>query len=314
MRAKKISKFLMVATNLLLTCYSPECFTQDSTKAETYPVIETFRNHQLINAQTVEMLQPGGFEFKIQHRFGEIGYDERVYKEFLGLAGAANIRVSLIFPFTTRWYAGAGWSKNKKIADVETKYLLLRQTEENEMPVSVAVYFNAATRTDAFPKVPDNAFFSDSVTPFKYKFEHRVSYSAQIIIARKFTERISFQIAPVFIYKNLVDAGKQNYALALPISGRYKYAQNSSILFEYAYVFDKEKVFTATKGTELRDPVSIGVEFATSGHAFQIVMSSTNNIPEQEVYTNNSVDYLGKQGKTSLMLGFNIKRMLFFKK
>lgn len=286
---------------------------QDAGETEKYPVMETFRNHQLINAQTVEMLQTGGYEFKIQHRFGEIGYDDRFYKEFLGLALSANIRISLTFPFTTRWYTGIGWSKNKKIIDIESKYLLLRQTEENEIPVSVAAYFNGAIATEVFPKVPSNAFYSDSLTPFNYELYHRLSYNFQLIIARKFSERISFQVSPVFIWKNLVDADKDNHTLALLLSGRYKVTDNNSIIFEYAHIRShlSDKHGQVHGMDNFRDPASIGYEIATSGHAFQIIMSSNNNIPEQEIYTNNSVDYLGKKGKTSFLLGFNIKRMLF---
>lgn len=274
---------------------------------ETFPVMETFRNTQLINAQTVEMLQPGGYEFKIQHRFGEIGFDERFYKEYLGLALGANIRLSLAFPLTERFYTGIGWTRNNKIIDIDSKFLLLKQTEENEMPVSVAVYFNAAINTDEFPLVPNNAYFSDSITAFKYELAHRLYYNTQIIIARKFSERFSLQVTPVFIYKNLVAAGKDNHAFVLPVSGRFKVTNNNSIIFEYAYIFNKEKVFGVQDMSVIRDPVSIGYEIATSGHVFQLIMSSSNNIPEQEIYTNNSVDYLSG----NFHLGFNIKRMLF---
>ena len=295
------SKFLIL---LLLTCILQCSFNnaiaQDNLD-EVFPVIETFRSTQLINAQTVEMLQTGGFEFKIQHRFGEIGFDERFYKEFLGLALPANIRLALAFPLTERFYTGIGWTKFKKTVDIENKFLVLRQTEENEIPVSVAFYFDIGIVTRQFSKIPENAFFSDSTTVFENKFAHRINYNTQIIIARKFTERVSFQIAPVLLYKNLEEVGKKNYTYVLPVSGRFKYSDNSSIIFEYAYIFNKPS-------GDFRDPLSIGLEIATSGHAFQIIMSSSYNILEQDIYTNKSTDYFNN----NFHLGFNIKRMLFF--
>jgi len=295
------NKFL---TQFLLTCVLQfainNAFTQDS-QDELYPVLETFRTTQLINAQTVEMLQTGGFEFKIQHRFGEIGFDERFYKEFLGLALPANIRLAFAFPISERFYAGIGWTKFKKTVDIENKVLVLKQTEENEIPVSIAFYLDVGIVTTQFPKVPGNALFSDSTTTFENKFAHRINYNTQIIIARKFTERVSFQISPVLICKNLEEVGKDNLTFAVPLSGRFKYSDNSSIIFEYAYIFNKSS-------NDFRDPLSIGLEIATSGHAFQLIMSSSNNILEQEIYTVNSSDYFNN----NFHLGFNIKRMLFF--
>lgn len=265
---------------------------------ETKPyVFNIFRSTQLVNVQTTEVLSPGGFEFVITHRFGMIGTDKSIVKQFLGLDLPSNIRIGFALPLTERLYIGCGRTKHNKTVDAEGKYLLFRQTEDNEMPVSIAAYFNGAVGTDEFPDVPAGAYFSDSITPFSYKFPHRLSYNSQIIIGRKFTEKFSFQLAPVFIYKNLVNPGDDNYTIALPVSGIFKTGTNSSLIFEYAYRFNNRPAYNAY-------PLSIAWEFGTVGHIFQIVISSTNEIIEQDIYTKNSFNYL----KGNFTLGFNIKR------
>lgn len=300
--------FVTTLITILLLSFN-YTIAQDEDEFERFPVMETFRHTQVINAQTIEMLAPGRtYEFKIQHRFGNIG-DEPLYN-FFGIDFGAKIRLSLTLPLTERFYIGfgriLGSQAPKKIWDIETKYLLLKQTEENEIPVSIAVYSNIAIKTKKFQY---DSFYSnsDSTATSKFKFSHRVYYNTQIIIARKFTERISFQVTPVFIWKNLRDAGKENLSIAFPVSGKFLFKNNSSIIFEYAYVLNKENSFDNTKDP-LRDPLSIGLEIATSGHVFQLVFSSTQNIIEQEIYTNNPHDYL----MGNFHFGFNIKRNLFY--
>lgn len=290
MKIRMLSFLALISLNLI------------SQEEKSY-VFNTFRSTQLINTQTTEMIRMKGWDFSIRHRFGVIGLDSTIYQEFLGLDLPANIRFGFDFPITERLYAGFGRTKNGKTVDIEAKYLLLRQTEENEMPISVAFYFNSAIMTDKFPKVPKNAFFSDSTTAFSYKFNHRLSYNTQLIIARKFTEKISIQLSPVFIYKNLVLPGEDNYTFSLPIGGAIKTGLNSSFTFEYAYRFNNKP--------EKNDyPLSIAWESGTVGHTFQIVVSSSNELIEQDLYTNKSFNYL----IGNFALGFNIRRTFWYKK
>jgi len=270
---------------------------------ETEYVEDVFANSQLINSQTTEVLPTGGFEFKIQHRFGVVGADSTIYNQFLGLDLPANIRLAMAFPINDNWYWGIGRTKVDKTIDLESKYRILRQTKNNRMPVSVAVYGNIMIRTDPFPKEPPNSFFADSTTAFEYKFSHKLSYNGQVIISRKFGRRLSFQVAPVFIYENLVEIGRENHTIALPVSARYRFGLlSSSLIFEYTPVLNNTP-------ENWVNPLSLGVEFGTAGHVFQLTVSSTTYLLEKNIYTRPSADYT--EGKFSL--GFNIKRTFWTK-
>ncbi|MGC6471100.1 MAG: DUF5777 family beta-barrel protein [Flavobacteriales bacterium] len=271
-----------------------------SARAQEYVV--PFKNKQLINAQTTVI--PDGFDFTIMHRFGKIGLNDEFYKSFLGFDLPANIRFSLSYKLSDRAYVGVGRTKIGKTIDVEGKYLLLRQ-KQNESPISVAIYNNTGINTDAYRGESPLAFFADSVTPFENKFVHRFSYNTQLIISRKFSEKWSLQLSPTFVYQNLVEGvEKSHHTFVLPFSGRFQYSFGSAILFEYAYKLNN------TSDNQLDNPFSLGFEFGTAGHVFQVFMSNSYYIRETNIYTQEPYNFYDKPNE--FVLGFNIRRVWWF--
>lgn len=283
---------------ILLVCLaiSSECLL-----AQDEPII-TFRTTHLINTQTVEMCPVGGPEFNIRHRFGVVGPDSTAFQQFLGLDLPANIRLGFAFPITERLSVGIGRTKMRKNVDGEVKFRLLQQTENNSMPVTVVLYGNCGYRAERFPRVGTNNYFTDSITPFEYKFEHRFAYNTEIIVARKFSDKLSLQLAGSFVYKNLVNPGEENATTSLIFSGAYATGTSSSLIFEYAYRFNN-------RPENGNYPLAIGWEFGTVAHVFQLFLCSSNEIPEQDVYTIDSGNYF----KGKFAIGFNIKRIIWKK-
>jgi hypothetical protein len=281
--------------SFLFVAFSLSAFAQE--------YVNPFKNKQLINAQTTVI--PDGFDFTIMHRFGKIALNDEFYKNFLGFDLPANIRFSLSYKLSDRAYVGVGRTKIGKTVDVEGKYLLLRQTTDNSMPLSVAIYNNTGINTDAYRGESPIAFFGDSITPFENKFAHRFSYNTQLIIARKFNDKISLQLSPTLVYKNLVEGlEKSHHTFILPFSGRYQYSFGSAILFEYAYKLNN------TSENKLDNPFSLGFEFGTAGHVFQIFMSNSYYIRETNIYTEEPLNFYDKPYE--FVLGFNIRRVWWF--
>ena len=272
-------------------------------KKPTEYVKQTFDHPQLYNVQTNEVLPKRSLMFRIQHRFGAIGVNESFYKQFLGLDLPANIRLGLAVAVTKNLMLGVGRTKIDKVWDFEGKYALLKQTKDNKMPFSLSLYGNVGLSQDDLPEADSTLFFADSTSLYEPKFAHRVTYSAQLILSRKFGTRAAVQLTPTFVYRNLADPGMENHTIALPISGRVRVGLRTFIVFEYAYVFNNR-----TAG--FRDPLSIGVEISTAGHAFQVMLTSTDNLLDQDIYSNSSYDY----AKGEFVIGFNITRKFFVKK
>lgn len=261
-----------------------------------------FTGTLLINSQTTTTLLPRSWSFGIQHRFGQIGLDSTLYKNFLGLDLPSVIRFSFGRALTDRWSIEIGRTNHLKTYDFETKYLLLKQTTDFKMPISMAVYFNAAYRSEDFPEAPENAFFEDGLTPFEYKPAHRFTYNSQVIISSKLSDKVSVQLTPIVIYRNLTEPFTDNFTIVLSSGFRYKIGFSSSLVGEYAYLLNN-------RVNEFNNPFSLGVEFGTAGHTFQVFISSASRILESQIYGTQPADIL--DGK--FLLGFNLKRVFWRK-
>ena len=272
-------------------------------KAQEKVYVSAFKNKQLINAQTAVI--PEGFDFTIMHRFGKIGLDDRLYKDFLGFDSPANIRFSLSYKLNDRFYVGMGRTKIGKTIDVEAKYVLLKQAADNSSPLSIAIFNNTGINTEQFKNYGSNAFFSDSITPFQNKFSHRVNYVTELILSRKFSDKLSLQLTPTIVYKYLFLGWVENhFTFVLPFSGRFQYSFGSAILFEYAHKLNNRS------NLALDNPFSIGFEFGTAGHVFQVFMSNSYYLREANIYTLEPYDFY--QSPNEFVLGFNIRRVWWF--
>jgi predicted porin len=132
-------------------------------------------------------------------------------------------------------------------------------------------------------------------------FTSRMSYNYQVLIARKFSDKLSAQIAPTMIHRNLVEnITDKNDLYALVGMARYKFTKRMAIGAEYAYRLSKY-----TQDMSLyHNSVGISLEFETGGHVFQIVASNSFGLVESQTipFTTNDVT------KGHLMIGFNIGR------
>lgn len=293
----KVMRFSFVFLCLNLS-YSQDDILDSMLDNNDY-VSNAFNYGLLINNQTTENTPKGGFEFRIQHRFGELDFKDfgnSVVQEFLGFDGSANIRFGFSFALSDRLQLGIGRTKIDKVYDFEAKYKLFRQ-KTTGTPVSISLYFNTAISSLDFPEVSPNEFFVDGVTPFEYEFSHRVAYNTQIIFSKKFSEKFSAIVSPIIIYKNLAPLDNDNLLFGAAFGGRYKTGVTSSIVFEYTTKFNN-------RINNFKDPIALGYEIGTAGHAFQIFIASSNQIIPQNLYYSSPLDY----SKGKVVLGFNIKR------
>jgi hypothetical protein len=285
---KKI--FIVFVLSLLL---SP-IFAQEEAQEpkSTAPVRNTFGAELLIDNQTIASPYKGGIELQIQHRFSPIKSIHDLY----GIYGSANTRIGLNYGITDRLMIGAGTTKEYSLQDINWKYAILRQTEDNSMPVSFSYYGNLvidARAEENFGPSPE------------FKQMHRLSYFTQLIVARKFSDKISLQIAPSLIYFNAVKStpdtsgtyhSYKNLNFGLHAGGRANLFGNHSLMLEYDQLLTKQDV-----GGDVQKPkpnFAFGWEISTATHTFQVFATNYNLIvPQYNLLYNTSTDY---------MFGFNI--------
>ncbi|MCC7232583.1 MAG: hypothetical protein IT242_06535 [Bacteroidia bacterium] len=293
---------LILCILLLMTCLPPYGFSQEENPGQQDYAENVFRGTFLLNSPTTEMIPPHSFNFMIRHRFGEIGPDNSISKQFLGLDLIANIRFSFGFPIGKHINFDVGRSKFGKTYDGSVKAQLYRQVR-NGFPVSLSVCAAMDYMSDAFPGVQSNAFFEDLTTSFHYKESHRFSYKYQALVSRQFSDKLSLLLTPTYVYKNLAPVDRENGTILLTAGLSYKTGLESSFIFEGSYLFNNQA------DNDLF-PLSVGWEWGTTGHIFQIIVATTNQLSPAEMEIAEPSAY----NKGKVYLGFNLSRSFWSKK
>ncbi|HUX97425.1 MAG TPA: DUF5777 family beta-barrel protein [Bacteroidales bacterium] len=281
---KKI--FIILTLSLILA----PVFAQEEA-AGPEAVTNTFNTATLIDNQTVASPYKGGLELQIHHRFSLIENVKNLY----GIYGAANTRLGLNYGITDRIMIGAGTTKDYKLQDIQWKYAILQQTTDNSMPVSLSYYGNMVIDARA-----DENFGPEA----SYKFIHRISYFTQLIIARKFSEKLSLQVAPSAFYFNSVPeysdtTGYKNFNLGIHAGGRYNIVGNHCLMLEYDQLLIKQDL---SDDDHPKPNVTLGWEINTPTHAFQLFVANYSSIINQYNLLYNQNDLTDKK----FLVGFNI--------
>jgi hypothetical protein len=248
---------------------------------------DAFDSSLIIDNPTNVLLSKDALEVQMQHRFGLINGGTN---DMAGFWGASNIRIAVSYGIHERLTIGFGTTKFSRLQDFNWKAAILRQTRSNSMPFSLTYYGN---------------FTIDARTKDKFNLEQdRYSYFNQLIIAKRFSPNVSFQIAPSVSHYNLVHPDMKNDLFSVAIGGRVKVSPQTSILIDYSQPITKfdNDAFDPKPG------VSIGFEFATSAHEFQIFLSNNNSIVPQRNYMYNQNDFFDGD----FLIGFNITRIYNF--
>jgi hypothetical protein len=246
----------------------------------------TFKTTRIANGHSIENVGKGILDFRINHRFGMISDGA---KEFFGLDNATT-RIGFDYGVTDWLMVGIGRSTYMKDVDGFVKIKLLRQKEDNSMPMSVS-YMGAASIQDV--KVVEPPAGSD------YPFSNRVAYINQLLIARKFSNWLSLQLMPTHLHYNFVRYNDEpNDIFAMGVGGRIKLSNRISLTGEYYMVM----------GDKMRDThnsLTLGFDIETGGHVFQLMFTNSTGITERSVIGQTT----GQWDKGNIHFGFNISRV-----
>ena len=273
---------------------------QEDAKKITYTQA-TFKGTRFINGQTVETIAKKHLNFWISHRFGAL--NSGFMDNFLGL-DEAKIRLGLEYGLSDVWLVGMGRSTIEKTYDFYSKYKVLRQS--NQMPVTLTVYGSLATNT-----MPTGYILpSGNVMRYENNLQ-RQTYMGQILIARKFTDKLSLQIMPTILYNNKVESVYfDNNLYSLGFGGRYKLNNRLSLSAEYYKNIVNTQNFLKTSGTvyPYQDSFSIGFDIETGGHVFQLHFTNSNGMIEKHFISQTT----GTWANTDIFYGFNMARTFSF--
>jgi hypothetical protein len=280
---KITSLFLLLACLFTQSAKSQDLLDMLGDPSSKEYTTATFKTTHLIIGQSIENVAKGNMNFIISHHFGRI--NEGSYN-FWGL-DQSTIRLGLEYGLTDKIELGLGRSTYQKTIDGFVKYKILRQ-DNQKMPVSVSYFGSMAVNTLKWDDPSRENFFSS-----------RLSFVNQILIARKFNNNLSLQLAPSFVHKNLVKRViDQNNIFAMGAGGRYKLTKRFSINAEYYYLMPGQTA------DDFDNSLSLGVDIETGGHVFQLFFTNSQPLFERGFITETQ----GKWNKGDVFFGFNIIR------
>lgn len=274
-----LSVCLLLLNTVLLAQDEKADVPEKSTKVK--PVKNTFESVWISDNQTVLVPVKGTMEMDIMHRFGTWN---KGYEDFWGFFAPSNIRLGVSYVPINKLNVGIGFTKTSAAVvpqastssvsgplwDGSLKYSVITQTK-GKYPVSVSYYVNAAYNTKKDKNKDIYRYSSD-----------RLSYFHQLLIARKVTDKFSIQVAPSISHHNAVNGFytklndstlKINKSMkfdhfAVALSARYKLTNVTSVMLNY------DQPITKHATNNPNPSLSLGVEFNTSSHSFQLFFTN----------------------------------------
>ncbi|MEP2937296.1 MAG: DUF5777 family beta-barrel protein [Gilvibacter sp.] len=258
-------------------------------------VTAAFKGLKIVNFESTKLAGKKDLVFVVSHRFGTVknGIDD-----FFGLDGAVT-QIKFIYGFTDWLNLGVARSSLQKTYGLHAKYRLLQQQTEGS-PFTIVGYnlvtINTALDSDLF----DNLNFSD-----------RVTYTSQVLVSRKFSEKLSLLVAPTFIHENLttrstaVTGGvaqsfdEDNNQFAVGVGGRYKLTKRWSVNVDYGIHLNRND------NSSFKNPLSIGFDLETGGHVFQMHFTNAQAMFEDGYIIRGAGDW----SDGDFFFGFNLSRV-----
>ena len=291
---------------LILTAISGQLVAQDMMdmfKDETTQpnyTYATFKTTRIVLGQSIESPANGTLQFLVEHNFGRI--NQGAY-EMWGL-DFSTIRLGLEYGIFDWLSVSIGRSSFQKTFDGSIKAKILRQcTGARNIPLSLSFYGSTMLNSEKWAEPKQTNYFSS-----------RMSYIAQVLVARKFSNAFSLQLMPTYVHKNLVPfRTDRNDLLSIGMGGRFKVTQRATVNAEYFYQlpgFINSYHPTANTATKYNNCLSLGVDIETGGHVFQFRLTNAQPMFERAFITETT----GKWKDGDIYFGFTINRVFTTKK
>ncbi len=268
----------------------------ESDLVEDKTVTAAFKGLKVVNFESTKIAGKKDLFFVVSHRFGTVknGIDD-----FFGLDNAVT-QIKFIYGINDWMNLGAARSSLQKKYGIHTKYRLIRQ--EKDKFTFTMVGYNLLTINTALDK--------DILT--KLEFSDRLTYTSQILVSRKISEKLSLLLAPTYIHENLATRStvtgangevfafdEENDQFAIGVGGRFKLTTRWSLNADYGIHLNRNN------NSIFKNPLSIGVDLETGGHVFQMHFTNAQAMFEEGFIIQGNGDW----SDGDFFFGFNLSRV-----
>jgi len=295
------------AQNRLSDALDKEVSTKENNKKHF--AYATFKGTHLINARTIETIKKHELDFRVSHRFGDLGGEFGGIKRFYGLDNSTDIKISFDYGISDRLTFGIGRAKGatdiRELYEASLKFKMIRQGDDEGWPITVTAFVNTVASgmtSNVKPNTPDH---------FE-KFSDRLSFAGEVFIASKISDGFSLMVIPAYIHTNYVIASDVNDVYAIGVAGRLKITKRMGLVADYFKVFRDQKSIDKFKanGLTFYNPLGVGLEFETGGHVFDLTFTNCTSILENQFIPYTTTTW--KMGQ--FRWGFNLSRIFSLKK
>lgn len=250
-----------------------------------------FYGWKVLNLPTTRSLDKGNMLFLIGHRFNPQlsgGYDA-----FFGLDGSGIIYISLGYAFTDKFMGAIARSNSADDVELQGRYAISHQGGPDGWPVGVSVQTSLN-------------YVSQNL-PHKDRFaRERFKTTIQLSMTRQIGERLGLAVVPGILLNPAEDLDGEPQLFTVGLGGRYTLTRSLALIGEWTHIasgFTRTLIF----GNDIRfDTWGGGLEVATAGHVFQIVVTNSVGITSDQYLRGGDLDLF----EGDMRLGFNIFRVL----
>lgn len=259
--------------------------------------VTSFSSTRVINGHSVETLSKGTYEFRIEHRFGDMAGVNGGVQNMFGFDNLSDMRIALEYGFTDNFMVGFGRSRGtgapyRSLVDGFLKYKVISQ-DEKMSPISIT-----ALTGMSFTYMTASA--DEGVITHFPKVVHRLNYFTQINVAHHFGDRGALQLMPTLIHRNYVAHDDQNELFALGVAGRLRLNSRFALVAEYYQCFNNPQY----RQSGFTNSGALALEWFTFGHNFTINLTNSGGIGETQF-----IPYTTEQWqKGQFRLGFTVGR------
>ena len=275
--------FLLIIFSISQVIFAQDDLLSQIDSTETnQKVTAAFKAMKIVNLESTKLLGKKELYLVIAHRFASI---KDGIEGFFGLDNAVT-QIKFIYGISDKVSLSAG--RSEQAYDFSAKYLLKSQIQDG-FPFTIV----------GFNSLGFNNLLKQSIYP-KMKFSNRMVYVNQLLVSRKFSDKLSLELAPTYFHENFVVNDFQNNSqFALGFGGRYKLSKRVSLNMDYAAHLNR------TPTSIYNNPLSVGVDIETGGHVFQMHFTNSQGMHEAGFLGNTT----GNWSQGDVFFGFNLARV-----